>query len=140
MKFRPDPAQEDGTFPIAPLIDIIFLLLVFFIATTAFQEIERRTDVNLPSARHGQADVLEEQQLIVNIARDGRYFMGETEWDLPSLRRRLKRLSEIYGALRPTVIVRADGWVPYQYVHSVVDACRGAGLFRLGFKDVQERQ
>ena len=140
MKFRSGPEQEDGTFPMAPLIDIIFLLLVFFIATSALQEMERRSDVNLPSARHGEVKTPEEQQLIVNVTRDGRYFMSDTEWDLPGLRRRLQRLAEIYGALRPTVIVRADAQAPYQYVHSVVDACRGANLLQIGFKDVQERE
>ena len=64
---------------LTPLIDIVFLLLIFFLVATRFAEEERELDVMLPEASEAQPLTVQPRELFINIDREGRYFVtGKT--------------------------------------------------------------
>ena len=61
---------------LTPLIDIVFLLLIFFLVATRFAEEDRELDVVLPTASEAQPLVVQPQQIFVNIDQDGTFYLG----------------------------------------------------------------
>ena len=59
-----------------PLIDVVFLLLIFFLVATRFEQEDRELDVVLPSASEAQPMTVQPEELFVNIAEDGKIFVG----------------------------------------------------------------
>ena len=129
MKFR-TTRREDLDLNITPLIDIVFLLLIFFMVSTTFQK-ESQLRVQLP-----EADQQEQQQperpLEIVISADGQYAVGGrtlSDNRLPSL---LQALRQAAGDERDRpLVVRADARTPHQAVVRAMDAAAQLGLTRL---------
>lgn len=129
MKFG-RPKREAVEVNLTPLIDVVFLLLIFFMVSTTFTR-ETRLVVELPEAE-GMAAVTEQRMVEVSIAADGSYALnGErlTRSDRDTLRSLLLPLSQ-QGTEVPFVIV-ADAAATHQAVVTVMDV---AG--RLGFANL----
>jgi biopolymer transport protein ExbD len=126
--------REEPDVSLTPLIDVVFLLLIFFMVTTTFRK-EGEFDVELPEASNTSA-VREEQSLTVAIDAAGFYQIGEQR--LPD--RRLSTLSSaIESALNglggdpaTPVLIRADGQTPHRAVVRVLDAASQLGLQNVG--------
>ena len=77
---------EDGTdqqkleINLTPMIDVVFLLIIFFMVATKFAEIERDIRINPPSSNHAQPVTAPPQELIVNVTEDGRYIINGVEF------------------------------------------------------------
>lgn len=125
----------------APMIDVIFLLLVFFLATSSFQIPEKLlpSGVSEMSAQSGQSDRPPDpnMEIIDRVIIKGSYANGRATWtlndiqltDVTQLRNRLEAL----GKLQPDapVIIDPDGQVPIGEVVMVYDAARQVGLSRV---------
>jgi len=127
VNFRQLKEEELG-FQIAPLIDIVFLLLVFFVATTAFQAMEKEQDIALPGSRTSKAPSQPPPEVIINITREGKIIVNRTPWELSKLREHLLLLSRASQPNPPPVIIRADRQTYYENVIDVFDACVAANL------------
>ena len=105
-----------------PLIDMIFILLIFFLVTASFVR-ESGVEVNRPEAVTAQAK--EAVGFIVGITEDGNVFMDNQKVDL----RRVRGLVEIFLAENSEggVIIDADGACPTSRLVAVLDQCRLAG-------------
>ena len=131
MRFR--RAERDSPeINLTPLIDVVFLLLIFFMVSTTF---EWRTElgIELPEAS-AQASDREEQAIAVIIDAAGEVhvqgrLLGDP--DTGSLARALSSAARGLGS--PPVIVSADALTPHQSVVTVMDAARRAGLYKLTF-------
>jgi biopolymer transport protein ExbD len=128
MNFRPGPVgAEEPRIEIAPLIDVIFLLLLFFVLTTTFAT-QRTLDVALPEA--GAADPLpDDGALVVALQADGRIRHEGTFVSLDDLSERLAAAAR--EDPERTLELHADQDVPHGRVVAVMDAARRAGLFRV---------
>ncbi len=110
---------------LAPLIDMIFILLIFFLVTTSFVK-ETGIDVHRPSA--SVAESLERESVFIAIAKDGSIHMNNRKIGILSVRARLReqfRLKEL-----PVVIV-ADKDAPTKYLVAVIDECKLAGASKV---------
>jgi len=107
---------------ITPLMDLIFLLLIFFMVTTSFVK-ETGLDVERPSATTAQDK--EKANILIGVGEDGRIFMDKKSIDIRMIRPRVKNaLAE--NPLAATVIV-ADKKSHTGMVIEVMDQCRLAG-------------
>ncbi len=111
---------------IASLIDILFLLLLFFVVTSSFVE-HPNIKLALPSASNAEASRFE--GIIITISKEGRLFMGKQSIGVSGLEAILR--SRAAAVDDPVLVLRADREVPYGVVVAVMDVARGAGLKRI---------
>ncbi|MBE7558022.1 biopolymer transporter ExbD [bacterium] len=123
VKLRPD---EEPVLQIAPMIDIIFLLVIFFVTTSLLGEIEAEIDLTLPSASKTDLPQRAPGEIIINIKADNSIWVGGRERTVAEVEALVKELAA--ASERPSVIVRADKDSAHGAFVSVVDACRSAGV------------
>ncbi len=112
-----------------PMIDIVFLLIIFFLVGTKFTEIseaERDIALSVPEVRDGQALAQAPEKKIINVFRDGKITLQAEPVSLPQLEQRLREAKAQYPATG--VIVRGDSESLYQYVAQVIATCRDAKI------------
>lgn len=132
---RPESAEQ---FQIAPMIDIVFVVLVFFIATYAVAQEEKRFEVRLPETTTGDAVHFSRQQIVVHLDADGRIFVEQRRFSPAYLERRLAQLVQFASDAegRPSVIIRADSRCRHGDVMAVMDVCARAGITKIDFASV----
>jgi biopolymer transport protein ExbD len=112
--------------PLASLIDIVFLLLVYFLLTTNFM-VDEGIDVKLPQAQAARPQT--EQEITIYVDSQGRSFLGNKEVSLDML---FKRLREMIGNSGDRlVVIRADRSVVLNKAVQVMDVAKAAGAGRL---------
>lgn len=109
-----------------PVIDMVFLLLIFFLVASQFAEEERSLEVVLPSASEARPLTATPREVFVNIDHEGKYFVDG----------RVMQIDEVEAVLRQavannpanqSVIIRADKRVPFDAVVGVMNACNRVG-------------
>lgn len=132
--------SEDGDvgFQIAPMVDVVFVLLLFFMASAGSQVIERELNISLPSGRGAQASGPPPTPVIIDIGADGVVSMNNKAFDtpvskeLPELRARLKENIERFGDKDP-VIIRPDENARQERIIDVLNSAAAAGVKNLTF-------
>ncbi|MBK5929527.1 biopolymer transporter ExbD [Halochromatium salexigens] len=132
MNLRPH-RREIPEINLTPLVDVVFLLLIFFMVTTSFRD-EGRLRLQLPEA-DAKAVPAEEIDLVeVMIDRVGRFYVNRQALagnDLETLQRALR---DAVGAERGLpVVIKADARTPHQAVMTVLDAAGQLGLTQVAF-------
>lgn len=128
MRFRRS-RQEEVTVNITPLIDVVFLLLIFFMVTTTFTR-ETQLQIDLPESA-SQVAAETEKPIEILIDRTGTYAINDQvliKHDLSSLKRALGELS---GNPSTPIIITADASAPHQAFIIALDA-----VAQLGFSKV----
>lgn len=129
-----DPAAE-LSLNLAPMIDVVFLLLIFFMVATTFANEEKELPLDLPAAESGEQAADERDEIIVNITGEGRIVIDDETVDRA-------RMEEIFAraarADRETpVTIRGDGGSDLQVTTEVIDVARLAGLMDVGIMTVE---
>jgi biopolymer transport protein ExbD len=127
MNLRPTHSEEPRI-DITPLIDVVFLLLIFFMVTTTFQQ-ETRLKVDLPEAVSGAPSVRQER-IVLEVSAEGGYrLQGES---VAATRDALRAALAALGPVgdRPLVL-QADGKAPHDAVVRAMDAARLSGFDKL---------
>ncbi len=119
--------------PIAPMIDIVFILLVFFITTDSMNNAEKELNVSLPSATSSANLNRDTQEIIINILRDGTIIVNQEKLRIVDLAARLHKMKS-----DSTIMVRADAKVFHEHVVSVLDACAAANMKNIAIITVGE--
>jgi len=112
--------------PLTPLIDIVFLLLIYFLLTTNFM-VEEGVNIKLPQAKASAPQI--EEEITVYIDQEGRILLKNKEVSLPKLFDALKEL--IGENPEKVVMVKADRSVTVDKVVKVMDVAKAAGAGRL---------
>ena len=112
---------------LTPLIDVVFLLLIFFLVATKFAEEERELSVRLPEASEAMPLTSKPRELFVNVGADGRYFVSAKAVTLDQLQPILQT-AEVNNPGRASVIIRADQRCRWKYVVAVMNACKKAKI------------
>lgn len=134
MKFK-QIEDVDVSIDMSPMIDMVFLLLIFFLVAAAAVELDK-PDVSLPSA--SQALVAEEVtgRMQVSIDRHGQYYVGSVPVDLDTLRERVGRELDQDPNLR--LFIRADEQVPYRMTRELMNICADIGVVSLIYAAFEE--
>ncbi|MEM7790742.1 MAG: biopolymer transporter ExbD [Verrucomicrobiota bacterium] len=124
------PDEVDPEFELTPMIDVVFLLIAFFMTLISFISSEL-IELELPEA--AEATVPEEpgERQYISVQADGTVFLGSTEIPMNELPSRLTSMKEQLPSLK--VFLRADGNTPHTYVNQVMGATAKAGIFDLIF-------
>ncbi len=138
MNLQPGDTDEPDV-NLTPLIDVVFLLLIFFMVSTTFEH-QSRIQVELPEAS-AEPTTPEDESLEIIIDAQGRYFIGEQQVVNSQLKTLKGAIMEFIGhrADMP-VIVRADANSPHQSVVTVLDAASQLGLTRISLATTQTRE
>lgn len=139
MDFRAGWSEDEPGFQLAPMIDIVFVVLVFFVATYAVTREEKMLGLNLPETTSGQPEFRQRQQILLNLDKTGAVFIERRKLAPEVLEQRLRQLV-LFAAddeARPAVVIRADGECPHRRVMEVMDLCARAGISQVHFSSVQ---
>jgi biopolymer transport protein ExbD len=131
MQIRDSLEGDEIALNLTPLIDVVFQLLVFFMAATTFldQEQEREIEVDLPLAAHASAPEEAPEDVVISVARDGSVTLGGAAVDRAALEAALLRAAA--RDPRTPVTIRGDRHAHHEAVVGVMDACGAAGLSNL---------
>lgn len=117
-----------GTLTLTPLIDVVFLLLVFFLVATRFAQEDRELDVVLPAASEAQPLTVQPKEMFINIDHSGRYFVDGKTLNGDEVENALEQ-AIVDNPVNQSVIIRADKRVQLDYVVFVMNACNRVGIF-----------
>lgn len=131
MNFRAHVVPERIVFQIAPMVDILLFLLVFFMLTWNFSRNEAELDVKVPSAHEGKESKRPAGEVILNVRRDGSIVMNRRQMSAQELTETLKRIAELYPD--QAVVLRGDENVDYRHVVEALDICRAANIWNVAF-------
>jgi biopolymer transport protein ExbD len=127
MAVKIDKGTALSNLSLTPLIDIVFLLLIFFLVATRFSEEEREMNVQLPDASEAKPLTSKPRELFINIDEKGRYYVTGKIVTLPQLDPILQA-AWINNPGRASVVIRADKRVTWQYVVGAMNACNKAKI------------
>lgn len=116
---------------LTPMIDIVFNLIIFFMVSTRFTEIERQVDLSVPKVGGTGALAEVQRSRTINVFRDGTITLDSKPMTLAELRTALAAAQRQIENLEVTI--RGDGQTPYQDVAAVMNTCRQAGIAEMGF-------
>ena len=128
--------DNDLELNITPLIDVVFLLLIFFMVSTTFQR-ESEITIELPES---SGDAVETEKTVIEISIDnqGRYFVNQRRIKDTDIKTLKKAIVITRGdAKEPKLIISADKMTPHQSVVRAMDAARQLGLVHLTFATKQ---
>jgi biopolymer transport protein ExbD len=131
MNFRAHVYPERIVFQIAPMVDILLFLLVFFILTWNFSRNEAELDVKVPAAQEGKEIRRPAGEVILNVKKDGGIVMNRRPMSSEELLATLTRIAKLYPD--QAVILRGDENVDYRFVVDVLDVCRAANIWNVAF-------
>ncbi len=131
MNFRKRGAAELPQFQVTPMIDVVFLLLCFFITTAVFSQWEYEVDIVLPTAVSAKIPDRLPGEVIVNVSREGTITVNQNVLTAEDLLGRLARLARLFPG--QPIVIRADRETAYAHVMAVVDSCRQADIWNISF-------
>lgn len=142
MNLRPDYKEDSVEVNLTPLIDVVFLLLIFFMVSTTFDR-HAKLKVSLPEAAT-KATQQQNDPLVLSIDAKGNYFLNERQivnQQLDTLKQAiLKTLNEKNLNIKDvSLVLRADANTPHQSVVRAMDAASQIGLTKLSIATVESK-
>ena len=131
MNFRGSIQNNAPGFQIAPMVDIVFLLLIFFLVTWNFSRSETELDVKVPKAREGKETRRSVGEVILNVKANGTVVMNRRQMNSAELQQTLQKIASLYPD--QAVILRGDENTDYRHVVEVLDICRRANIWNVAF-------
>ncbi len=126
MRFREKRITRTSIINLTPMVDVLFLILLFFLVTSNFIE-QPNIKLELPSTKYASTSKLAEW--VLTISQDGKLFFQNKPVERNNL------VSELKNAFSnqddKTLVLKADKNVPYGVVIDVMDAAKGAGLRKI---------
>lgn len=114
---------------ITPLIDIVFLLLIFFLVASRISEEENRLELDLPNVSQALPAMFTPNEIVVNIDREGRYFIDGAFRQVEQVEQMLRR-AQANNPLTQAVLIRADRATDWEHVATAFDLCKKVGIHR----------
>lgn len=131
MKFRDTNIQQGAELELAPMIDVVFLLLIFFIVTWQFARFERDMDISVPAAEETEDKDRQTGEIIVNVREDGSIILNGRVVSESELLSKLEAISEAYPD--QAVILRGASDANFQAIINVLDQIKKAGIWNVAF-------
>ena len=129
MNLQPGEDDEPEV-NLTPFIDVVFLLLIFFMVSTTFEQ-QSRIQIELPEATASPEEI-EEESIEILIDAQGRYFIGDQQVVNTELKTLKSAISKAVGDREiVSVTIRADASTPHQAVITALDATSQLGLTRI---------
>ena len=137
MKFVRRNKSRAAGLSLTSMLDVIFLLLCFFVTVSVFSQWENEISIKLPSAETSDEPDRLPGEIIVNLAKDGSVIVNGKLLELADLQARLKKVAQFYPG--QPVIIRADKELAYEKLVKVIDTCRAADIWNFSLATDGER-
>ena len=128
MRRRPRKQSLPPQLMLSPMIDMIFLLLVFFIVSTMYMSEIKTIPIRLPLAQN--SETVSKSNFAVTVKKDGVLYLEDNKIEMKQLVANAAAESKRDAAF--SVIIRADGEANYKTVIKLMDELKGAGVTRFG--------
>lgn len=139
MARRKSKQSPEEDFPMTPMIDMVFLLLVFFMTVSTLAQAERAKKVDLPES--AESDVPEANELsdrgTISLDAEGIIYLGMTPVTLEEMQATMKTSLQETPELR--IHLRADQATPYAEIKKVLKACAEVGAYEVIYATYQMR-
>ena len=124
MRFRREE-EDKFSFDMTPMIDVVFLLIIFFMVSTVFVDFSRKMDINLPTSK---SSVIDEstKTLEVEMSKDKKIFLAGKPLTLLGLETTIAKME--LKDKKPSAIIRADKSLPYGDVIQVMGLLQKKGI------------
>ncbi len=126
MIIRPVSNQSEAMIDLTPVIDMVFLLLIFFLVATTFQQSERQMNIALPVASAATPISAALRELVINVNENGQCFVAGKESSDTELRTIIS--AAVKNNSQQKVTVRGDKRAAYAHIVRVLDICKTAGI------------
>ena len=136
MKFDDSVRSRAPALALTSMLDVIFLLLCFFVTVSVFSQWESEISIKLPTAATGEQPERLPGEIIVNLSKDGTVRVNGTTLTLDDLQSRLAKISKFYPG--QPVIIRADRDTKYESLVAVIDSCRAADVWNFSLATENE--
>ena len=131
MKFTRKNRSKAPRLALTSMLDVIFLLLCFFVTVSVFSQWESEITIKLPSATTAEEPDRLPGEIIVNLDKGGKVTVNGKALELKDLEARLSKVAKFYPD--QAVIIRADKDVRYELLVGVIDTCRAANVWNFSF-------
>ena len=129
MPLKGAARTEESAINLTPMIDIVFLLIIFFLVGARFTEQERQYDIQLPSSSEIQPLTGTPDALVINVRQDGTILLGTKPIALDELEAELKDAKENFED--QAVVVRGEGQGLYQPIVNVLGICHRTQITKI---------
>ncbi len=136
MNFRKRSAPDVMGFQIAPMVDILLVLLVFFIMTWKVAITENSLEIKVPTAANATKQEPYINRVVVNVRKDGSIILNRQNISREELLEKLTTLSDLYPD--HAVIVRGDEETLHRDITAVFDICRAAKIWNIDISTARE--
>jgi biopolymer transport protein ExbD len=130
MKFR-NHKLPPAELQLAPMLDVVFQLLIFFLVSFEFQRSEMDMKVSVPSAQEGADEKRARGEIIVNVRENGEVIVENQTLTQTQLREKLSAIAKQHE--NQPIRLRGDGDCKYQTIVEVIDTCQKAGIWNISF-------
>ena len=127
MRFSQRNRSKAPALALTSMLDVIFLLLCFFVTVSVFSQWESEISIKLPNAKTAEAPERLPGEIIVNLAKDGGISVNSVKLSLDELGARLAKVAKFYPG--QPVIIRADKEVRYETLVKLIDTCRASDIW-----------
>ena len=124
------PAENDGAFELTPMIDVVFLLITFFMTVTSFASAEL-IQVAMPIAPEAKVPEEVGDRQFISVSENGTYFLGAFKSDLEHIKTSLQARNAKEGF--KGAYIRADARTPHKHVSELMKTCADAGVYNILF-------
>ena len=122
--------DEQPSLNLTPMIDVVFLLIIFFMVATSFAELERDIELELPEVASASALTAAPKQRVVSVQAEGQIRLDGEDVTLGQLTQKLTAARHEYPEL--SVVIRGDAACAFQHVAASLAACKEANISDLG--------
>ena len=138
MNFRKNRRSRAPAVQMASLMDIVFLLLCFFVTSSVFSQWETEVEITLPTAQSATIPGRMPGEIILNLNADGRVSVNGRVLTLEDVTSRLSRIAENFPG--QPVVIRADKSCSYEKLMSLIDACRTANVWNFSLATEDDKK
>lgn len=127
--------QGDDKFSLTPMIDVVFLLITFFMTVTSYASAEL-VQVAMPNAPEAKVPEDVGDRQFLSISENGTYFLGAFSSNLKDIKNQLLQRNSVPGF--KGAYIRADAHTPYRYVNELMKTCAEAGVYNILFGTLKD--
>ena len=119
-------------FNMTPMIDVVFLLIIFFLVSSHLAKQEAQMELPLPVADSGEDSDDQSRRLTLNVTSDGSMLLAGRHLDRDELKQRLKQARDEHGQ-DVEIRIRGDRSVPYSAISPIMLSCARTGIWKVTF-------
>ena len=131
MKFGRHPFESEEVIQLTALVDVVFVVLIFFLSTQIYGSLESEVDVQLPTANSAVSGERTRGEIFINVKKDGKIVLNNREVTIPELQEILIRVAQNFPG--GAVIIRGDRESLLGNAIAVLNCCRKADIQNVSF-------